>query len=329
MTMFRNLAALMLLLPATMAHGQGAAPVPRYFGEGASLYGEEPAGPARPTPRGLDGRPDLTGYWKPLREPGKPTGNLGKDEPGFRLPYSAAGLKALEFTTTKTRDPEALCILGGIPRHNGSILPFQIIHAPQILAVHYVYNTHRSIPIDGRSRDPDEPARYFGTPIGHWEGDTLVIETRGIKDSADGKIWLDENANPVSDQTVVVERWTRPDADHIHLEMDVNDPKYYTRPFHFARTWVLGAAGEGLAEYACSENNITADLIGPGPGPIGPDGTRGSRYGVLPDNPPDPDFYAKPAPPAKAPPQNRPGLAQAVLRPPAHDDVPDPSERQP
>lgn len=258
---------------------------------GQSLRGVEPTGPVQPTPRGLDGKPDLTGYWKPLREAGKPGGNIGKDLPGFKLPFTPAGQAALEYNLTKTVDPEALCILGGIPRHNASGLPFEILHTPKRLAVLYLYNTHRYIPLDGRVRDPDQEPRYFGNPIGHWDGDTLVIETSGLHDSKDGKIWIDENANPTSDETVVIERWTRPDAAHIHLEMRVTDPKYYTKPISFSRTWVLGKPGEGLNEYACSENNIDAAHIGPGPGPIGPDGNRGASYGALPDVPPSPDDY--------------------------------------
>jgi hypothetical protein len=93
----------------------------------------------------------------------------------------------------------------------------------------------------------------------------------------------------------VVERWSRPDFDHISLHMTVDDPVYYTKPFTFERTWVHGKPGEGLTEYACNENNIDAQHIGPGPGPIGPDGNRGAGYDgkPLPDVPPPPEFYDK------------------------------------
>ena len=59
-------------------------------------------------------------------------------------------------------------------------------------------------------------------------GDTLVIDSIGFKEE---KVWIDENANPHSDALHVVERWTRPDADHIHVETLIEDPKFYTRPF--------------------------------------------------------------------------------------------------
>lgn len=263
--------------------------------DASNILGVEPTGPSKPTPKGLDGHPDLTGYWKPIRTKGKPGGNIGKDQPGFKLPFTPAGEAALQYNLTKTVDPEAVCILGGIPRHNASGLPFEILHTPQRLATLYVYNTHRWVWIDGRQPDPEADPRYFGNAVAHWEGDELVIQSNGFKDSKDGKLWIDENGNPQSEKTTVVERWTRPDFDHIHLEMTITDPVYYTRPFTFSRTWVHGKPGEGLTEYACNENNIDAGHIGPGPGPIGPDGNRGSGYDgkALPAVPPPPEFYDK------------------------------------
>jgi hypothetical protein len=158
----------------------------------SNILGQEPTGPSKPAPRGLDGHPDLTGYWKPIRVKGKPGGNIGKDEPGFKLPFTPAGEAALQYNLTKTVDPEAVCILGGIPRHNASGLPFEILHTPQRLATLYVYNTHRWVWIDGRAPDPDPEPRYFGNAVGHWDGDTLVVESNGFKDSKDGKLWIDE-----------------------------------------------------------------------------------------------------------------------------------------
>ena len=88
------------------------------------------------------------------------------------------------------------------------------------------------------------------------------------------------------------ERWTRPDAAHIHVQLIVDDPKFYTHRFEFNRTWVLGNPGEGLTEYACAENNIDAKHLGPGPGVIGADGNRGADLPTaLPDTPPPPEFY--------------------------------------
>ncbi|MCI3181629.1 hypothetical protein C5708_15390 [Caulobacter sp. CCUG 60055] len=286
----RAVAAVALLASASAAWAQKPPPAvqPEAPGENGGILGVEPKGPPRPTPRLPDGKPDLTGFWKPLRDPSKPGGNIGKDLPGFKLPLTPAGEAALQHNLTQTRDPEALCILGGIPRHDASGLPFEILHTPQRLGVLYLYTTYRLIPIDGRKHEEDPEPGFFGNPVGWWEGDVLVVDSIGFKDK---QIWIDENANPQSDAMHVVERWSRPDADHLHLDLTVDDSKFYTRPFTFARTWVLGKPREGLREFACNENNVDKEHLGFGPGPIRPDGNRGYLTDKLPDNPPPPEFY--------------------------------------
>ena len=193
------------------------------------LLGRPYAGPAQAVPRGADGKPVLTGYWKLLHEDGKPDGNLGKDRPGFALPYTAKGKEVLALND-KTVDPEARCIITGIPRLLTSVLPFEILHTPQRLGTFHALSWHRWVWLDGRARDADQDPRYLGNAIGRWDGDTLVIESSGFHDSADGNVWLDDNANPISAQATVVERWTRPDFHHLNLELTYTDPVYYTEP---------------------------------------------------------------------------------------------------
>src|SRR6266849_1154536 len=236
------------------------------------LTAPEPTGPKRPAPRMADGHPDLSGYWKGTRDT-KPGGNIAKDLPGLKWPLTPAGEAAWKHNVTATVDPEALCILGGIPRHNASGLPFEVLQGNKKIAFLYFYTYYRLIPIDANrkhSKDPD--SSFFGEEIGRWEGDTLVIDSIGFKEE---KVWIDENANPHSDALHVVERWTRPDGDHIHVETLIEDPKFYTRSFTYARTWVAGKPGEEVREYSCSENNVDATHLGFGTGPIRKDGTRG------------------------------------------------------
>lgn len=259
----------------------------------ALMRGEAYEGPAVATPRGLDGKPDFTGLWRPVREAGKPGGNLGKDYPGFVLPYTRMGRRAEAYAKNHSVDPEALCIPGGIPRHNGSGLPFEVLHTPGRIGFTYHYNTSRRIPIGNDLKlDRNAPRRYFGTAVAHWEGDTLVIETTRLFDSAHDRIWLDENGDPTSDETQVVERWTRPDFHHFRLEMTVTDPKYYTEPIRFVRTWTAAPEDAGQQEYACNESNLAVENIGPGAGVIGPDGNRGyGEAAPIPDVPPGPEAY--------------------------------------
>jgi hypothetical protein len=253
------------------------------------LFGEEPSSPSPPAPRAADGHLDLSGFWKGSPAT-TPVGNIGKDLPDFKLPLTAAGEAALKHNLTATVDPESLCIIGGIPRHSASALPFEIVQGPKRVAFLYMYTYFRVIPVDGRSHDPDPDPSFFGDKIGKWEGDAFVIDSVGFKGSP---IWIDENANPQSDAMHAIERWTRPDANHLHLELTVDDAKFYIHPFKYQRTWLLGKSGEGLHEYVCSENNVDRDHLGPGPGPIKPDGTRGYLIPDLPKVPPPPEFYDK------------------------------------
>lgn len=240
----------------------------------------------RATPRTADGHPDLSGYWKGTRDT-KPVGNIAKDLPNLKLPLTPEGEAAWKHNVTATIDPESLCILGGIPRHNASGLPFEVLQGANKVAFLYWYTYYRLIPIEAKRKHSDDPdPSFFGEELGHWQGDTLVIDSIGFKDN---QVWADENGSPHSDQLHVVERWTRPDADHIHVETLIEDPKFYTRPFTYSRTWVAGKPGEEVHEYSCSENNVDREHLSPGPGPIRPDGSRGySTLAPLPPPLPEP-----------------------------------------
>ncbi len=228
--------------------------------------------PSKPAPRTADGHPDFNGYWKGTRDT-KPVGNIAKDLPGLKLPLTPEGEAAWKHNVTATVDPEALCILGGIPRHNASGLAFEVLQGPHKLAFLYFYSYYRLIPIDAARKHSEDPdPSYFGEELGHWDGDALVIDSIGFKDT---QVWADENGSPHSDALHVVERWTRPDADHIHVDTTIEDPKFYTKPFTYGRTWIAGRPDEELHEYSCSENNVDREHLGFGPGPIRPDGTRG------------------------------------------------------
>lgn len=252
------------------------------------LLGKENSGPKVATPRGRDGKPLFTGYWKLLHETSKPDGNLGKDLPQFKLPYSEQGKKALDDNLTKHIDPEARCVITGIPRLLTSVLPFEILHTPKRLGTFHALSWHRWVWLDGRKHEEDPDPEYLGNAIARWDGDTLVIESVGFQDSADGKFWLDDNGNPQSSQARVIERWTRPDMHHLHLTLTYTDAVYYTRPVTYMRKWVLGAPGEGLKEFSCEWNTPwVVNHLEPGPGVIGPNGNRayGPNNQIVPDLP--------------------------------------------
>lgn len=267
----------------------GANPTSSESDEGLPFIRREEDLPKGPMPRTGHGRPDLSGYWIPSSKD-KPVGNIGKDLPGYKLPFTEAGRAALKYNIEHTIDPESLCIVGGIPRHDASALPFQLLEGTDHVAFLYWYTTYRLIPTDGRKHSEDPDPSFFGEEVGNWDGDTLVIDSIAFKDA---RTWADENANPHSDQLHTIERWTRPDLGHLHLELTVIDPKFYTEPIHYQHTWLLGEPGKQVQEYSCAEENVDAPHLQPGPGPIGPDGQRGyEKLAPLPP-PPDKDHPAK------------------------------------
>src|SRR6266852_4710601 len=161
---------------------------------------------AAPAPRALDGKPDPSGVW-------------------MHEPTTVAEVKR-QFGA----DPANVCMdVVGIPLAGLVSEPIKIVQAPRLTMILYeVDNLHRQIFTDGRKL-PKEfylPA-YLGYSAGHWEGDTLVVETAGFND----KTVLDGMGHPHSDALRMVERYRRRDFGHLDVEMTFDDPKMYTKPF--------------------------------------------------------------------------------------------------
>lgn len=218
----------------------------------------------KPAPRTPAGKPDLSGFWKgPLLR------NMDKNVPGgFAAIFTPAGKAAYEYNKTKTVNPEGLCLFAGIPRASISGVPFEIVqNASRVVFLYELMTTFRSIPLDGRSHPKDIEPSFFGNGVGKWEGDTLVIDSVGFKDKLS---WIDDDAHPHSDALHVVERWSRPDFDHLKHEVTVEDPKFYTRSFTFDRVFTHMPAGQELMEFACDENNVDREGGHLGYGPHDP-----------------------------------------------------------
>jgi len=234
-------------------------------GGGYGKYAIPKNPPSRPTPRTPDGKPDLSGVW------GGPSGlqNIGRELPGTLLPYTDAGRAAYQYNLTKAIDPSALCIIQGVPRADLSGQPFEIFQRPGRVAILYERDTSwRIIAADGRQHPKEPEPSFFGDSVGTWDGDTFVVDSIGFKGD---KIWADETAHAQSDQLHLIERFSRPDFDHLQAEVTIDDPKYYTAPFKFTRKFRL--LPYELIEQACDENNIDRTHIGVGLGTK--DGTRG------------------------------------------------------
>jgi hypothetical protein len=129
--------------------------------------------------------------------------------------------------------------------------PRKIIQAPHELVILYEGNAGvRQIFTDGRPLPTKDPQPWwFGYSTGHWVGDTLVVETSGFRDGG----WLDVNGSPLTDAGKMTERFTRPNAGTLELEITVDDPRAYTRPWSVKFTHRLMPDDE-LIEFVCQEN---------------------------------------------------------------------------
>jgi hypothetical protein len=112
-------------------------------------------------------------------------------------------------------DPEARCLPPGVPRMSTTPYPWTFVQTPNMLVIVYEGGAHiwRKVFMDGRGHDPNVVETWLGDSIGHWEGDTLVVETVGQND----KTWIDEAGIPHSSDMKVIEKISRPDLAHLTI----------------------------------------------------------------------------------------------------------------
>jgi hypothetical protein len=212
-------------------------------------------------PRGPDGHPDLNGVWQALNTAnydleahgarpamalrpgphgplpaeavlvlgavGAVPGGLGVVE-GGPIPYrpEAAARKRENQENWLSRDPEIKCYLPGVPRATYLPHPFQIFQSENGMLIAYEYaGAAREIYLE----DPGPPPvdSWMGQSVGHWEGETLVVEVTGFNDQT----WFDRSGNFHSDKLRVVERYTRVAPDHLWYQATIEDPEVFTRPW--------------------------------------------------------------------------------------------------
>ena len=139
------------------------------------------------------------------------------------------------------------CFLLGTPRVTGYPFPFKIVQSPKETIILYeAMRTFRDIPTDGRSHSRLPENTFMGESIGHWEDDTLVVDTIGFND----KTWLDHAGRPHSDELHLVERFRRLDHDHLQLDITFDDPKAYARPWNGRK--VFTSTDRDFIEHECS-----------------------------------------------------------------------------
>jgi hypothetical protein len=186
------------------------------------------------------------------------------DDPKLQPPYKpeymvrVKQIAAETFGVTNKKDPMTACKPQGIPR--ASFGEMVIVQTPQMVAIlRGEGNTDRIIYTDGRGHAPDFDSSYMGDSVGHWEGDTLVVDVTGLNDDT----WLSGGyggltyASIHSDKEHVIERWSR-DADTLTYQATIEDPVMFTQP------WVMparrirhstGKPGEYLQQIPCLGDN--------------------------------------------------------------------------
>jgi hypothetical protein len=213
-------------------------------------------------PRTPDGKPDLNGIWQVLGTAhwnleahsaieGVPAG-LSVVE-GGPIPYAPEALKKRDenFKNRMTEDPLRKCYMPGVPRATYLPFPFEITQMPKNLLMTYEFaHAARTIFVDGPPHIEDVDF-YMGDARGHWDGDTLVVDTVSLGDQT----WFDEAGNYHSDALKVTERFTPTDATHIDYAATIDDAKTFTRPWTMRMTIYRRVEKNlELLEYECAEH---------------------------------------------------------------------------
>jgi len=204
-----------------------------------------------------DGKPELSGIWEPK---GGYVANLALDlkpeEVPFQ-PWAAALYNERKDGSHSREDPPAHCLPQSVPRINAAPAPWKIIQTPGFIAILYeAFGIWRQIFLDGRELLPDFTPTWMGYSTGKWDGDTLVVDTRGFN----GKAWLDQLGKPSTDALHVTERFRRKDFGHIDIQITIDDPKAYSRPWTVTEEVHLLTNTE-LMEFVCLENNVDLEHL--------------------------------------------------------------------
>jgi hypothetical protein len=230
-----------------------------------------------PVPRTASGKPDLTGLWQ-LKRSGRPRGpnaapppqppgtpplatffNIGAGFPDG-LPFQpwARKLREERMAGNNKDNPDAHCLPMGLTQFHMHPQPRKIIQTPDLIVMLYEANYGvRQIFLDGRPLPPTDEVLpwWYGYSVGHWEGDTLVVETTGFRDGG----WLDVTGSPLTDQAKITERFHRVNYGNMQIDVTIDDPKAYTKPFTVRINHEL-MLNTDLIVFICLENEQSSEL---------------------------------------------------------------------
>jgi hypothetical protein len=214
-------------------------------------------------PRAANGKPDLSGLWiMQTTRAGNPDFpgcdavsnefiNIAASLQGG-LPYQpwAADLVKTRRTEQRVNDPLSHCFpIGPIRLHtwNG---PRKLVQTPGLLLLINEWNaSYRQIFADGRPLPIDPNPSWNGYSVGQWDGDTFVVQTSGFRDG----MWIDATGNPMTEAAKITERFRRIDFGHLDIEITMDDPKAYTKPWTVTLHQVIKLDTD-LLDFVCGEN---------------------------------------------------------------------------
>jgi hypothetical protein len=238
-----------------------------------------------PTPRTPEGKPDLSGIWDNGRntgggQRGAPAGargargaaantpapvpagppnatffNVGAGFPeGLPFQPWAAELVKKRMADNSKDNPDAHCLPMGFMQFHTHSQPRKIIQTPDVILIIYEANSGlRQIFTDGRPLPgKDAEPWWYGYSVGKWEGDTLVVETTGFIEN----IWLDVRGSPLTTSGKVIERFRRTNYGNLEIEITIDDPKAYTKPWTVKVNQRIYPDTE-LIEFICEERDAT------------------------------------------------------------------------
>ena len=212
-----------------------------------------------PAPRNAAGRIDLSGIYQPGY---RHFANLAADIGVANVPMTEEARRIHTARATGLLgydEPNAHCLPQGVPKINSAPVPFRIVQTDTLVVLVYeAFNLWRQVHLDGRDWADDLNPSWMGWSKGRWDGDTLVVETRGLN----GKQWLDHGGFPTSDKLNVIERFRRPSFGRLEIELTITDPTYYTRPWT-ATTSASLLVNTELFEFICNENERSTKHMGP------------------------------------------------------------------
>src|SRR5258708_3594217 len=219
---------------------------------------------AAPTPKTADGKPDLSGLWGMRCPTAKGTvlcapevavpqvfGDIGRGVQGG-LPYQpwAADVVKARRAQNGKDDPTSHCLPGGVAKLHTAALLRKVVQVPGLVVFMTERNaSYRQIFTDGRPLPKEPNPSWNGYSTAHWEGDTLVVMSNGFQ----GGQWLDRAGSPLTEAAKITEKFRRPNFGTLEIEMTVDDPEAYTKPWTIQLKQAIVLDTE-LLDYICLEN---------------------------------------------------------------------------